>query len=45
MLSTSTVHAEKQLPHFKEREQIKEAEGDDDRTLGNEVYRMPHPIW
>lgn len=45
LLSTSTVHAEKQLPHFKEREQVKEAEGDDDRTLGNEVYRMPHPIW
>lgn len=45
MLSTSAVHTDKEsLRHFKERAERKEPD-DDEHTKGNEVYRMPHPIW
>lgn len=44
LLSTSTFHTEKELPHFKDRAKKIETD-DDDHTKGNELYRMPHPIW
>ena len=45
LLSISIVCTEKDSsPHFRERTLANEAEGGD-QTLGNEVYRMPHPIW
>ena len=47
LLSTSAVHMEKEKEsshHFKERP-LKEETEDGSRTTGNEVYRMPHPIW
>lgn len=45
LLSISIVCTEKDSsPHFRERTLANETEGGD-QTLGNEVYRMPHPIW
>ena len=44
LLSTTSVSRQKDLKHF--RELAEKQDGmDDDRTKGNEVYRMPHPIW
>ncbi|KAL9968463.1 hypothetical protein ACROYT_G026840 [Oculina patagonica] len=45
LLSTCGVHRHKDLPHFKERTAAKKDSGDGDHTMGNEAYRMPHPIW
>ena len=44
LLSTCGVQSHQDLPHFKERSG-KKVSGDSDHTAGNEVYRMPHPIW
>jgi len=43
-LSTCGVQSRQNLPHFKERAG-KKGSGVGDETGGNEVYRMPHPIW
>jgi len=44
LLSTCGVQSRQNLPHFKERAG-KKGSGVGDETGGNEVYRMPHPIW
>lgn len=44
LLSTSGIHGYKDLPHFRQETEKKDS-GDGDHTMGNEAYRMPHPIW
>ncbi|KAJ7391966.1 hypothetical protein OS493_016273 [Desmophyllum pertusum] len=45
LFSTSGAHTHKELPHFKERDEKKDTRDGDEQTVGNEAYRMPHPIW
>ena len=45
LFSTSGAHTHKELPHFKERDEKKDTRDVDEQTVGNEAYRMPHPIW
>ncbi|XP_058965140.1 uncharacterized protein [Pocillopora verrucosa] len=44
LLSTTGVSRQKDLKHFKAGAEKKDSV-DDDHTRGNEIYRMPHPIW
>lgn len=44
LLSTTGVSRQKDLKHFKAGAEKRDSV-DDDRTRGNEIYRMPHPIW
>lgn len=44
LLCTTDVLRQKDLKHFKEGTQKKD-NLHDDHTKGNEIYRMPHPIW
>lgn len=44
LLSTTGVSRQKDLKHFKAGAEKRDSV-DDDHTRGNEIYRMPHPIW
>ncbi|RMX54344.1 hypothetical protein pdam_00022131 [Pocillopora damicornis] len=44
LLSTTGVSRQKDLKHFKAGAEKKDSV-DNDHTRGNEIYRMPHPIW